>query len=243
MHGSSRDSVVGRAGLHAGAAGHALRIDERLVRRRPTRLAVEAAALDGQREGALHFLAGPHAARADDAFGRIESEIRIRFVAVSRPLVSHGRVRRHRQLHVAHARAGRTAARHVTCRIRSRHWRRRSGSRAGGRRCRAPSRRLRICFSRSVWVDTTMPGADRRGARRRRAGACPWISTRQSRQEPKASTDVRGAELWAPGSRLSIAARMIEVPAGTADAAGRRWSGSPTLAPICWPACRNRVLR
>ena len=38
---------------------------------------VEAAAGDGQREGALHFLAGAHAARADDAFGGIEGEIRI----------------------------------------------------------------------------------------------------------------------------------------------------------------------
>ncbi len=30
---------------------------------------------DGQREGALHLLAGPHAARADDALGGIEREI------------------------------------------------------------------------------------------------------------------------------------------------------------------------
>ena len=35
----------------------------------------EAAAVDGQREGALHLLAGAHAARADDAFGGIEGEI------------------------------------------------------------------------------------------------------------------------------------------------------------------------
>ena len=37
----------------------------------------EAAAGDGQREGALHLVAGAHAARADDALGRIEVEIGI----------------------------------------------------------------------------------------------------------------------------------------------------------------------
>jgi hypothetical protein len=42
--------------------------------------AVEAPALDGQREGALHFLAGAHAARADDALGRIIGEIGIGLV-------------------------------------------------------------------------------------------------------------------------------------------------------------------
>ncbi len=41
---------------------------------------IEAAAGDGERERALNFLASPHAARADDAFGRIEAEIRIRIV-------------------------------------------------------------------------------------------------------------------------------------------------------------------
>ena len=40
----------------------------------------EAAAGDGQREGSLHFLAGPHAARADDAFRRLVGEIRIGIV-------------------------------------------------------------------------------------------------------------------------------------------------------------------
>ncbi len=66
----------GRAGLHAGAAGHAFAGQERLVHAGGD-LGREAAALDGQREGALHFLAGPHAARANDALRRIEVEIRI----------------------------------------------------------------------------------------------------------------------------------------------------------------------
>ncbi len=39
---------------------------------------LEAAALDGERERALHLLAGAHAARADDAACRIELEIRVR---------------------------------------------------------------------------------------------------------------------------------------------------------------------
>ena len=44
--------------------------------------------------------------------------------------------------------------------------------------------------------------------------ARPAISTRQSRQEPKASTESVAQSLgtWVP---ISIAARMIEVPAGT----------------------------
>ena len=41
---------------------------------------VEAAAVDRQRERALRLLAGAHAARADDALGRVEGEVRVRFV-------------------------------------------------------------------------------------------------------------------------------------------------------------------
>ena len=69
----------GRAGLHAGAAGHAFGVQETLAHagRDP---AVEAAARNRQREGALHFLAGAHAARADDAFRGIVGEIRVRFI-------------------------------------------------------------------------------------------------------------------------------------------------------------------
>ncbi len=68
------DQRRGRAGLHAGAARHALGIEEPvLLAGRDDR--GEAAPVDGQREGALHLFAGPHAARADDALGRIEGEI------------------------------------------------------------------------------------------------------------------------------------------------------------------------
>ena len=69
---------VGRAGLDAGAAGDALRIHEQHVAGRDLR--GEAAAADGQRERALDFLAGAHAARADDALRRVEAEVRVRFV-------------------------------------------------------------------------------------------------------------------------------------------------------------------
>ena len=64
----------GGAGLHAGAARDAFGVEERLLLRRRDH-GVEAAAGDGQRERALHLLAGPHAARADDALGRLEGEI------------------------------------------------------------------------------------------------------------------------------------------------------------------------
>ena len=69
----------GRAGLHAGAAGDAFGAQETLAHagRDP---AVEAASGNRQREGPLHFLAGADAARADDAFGRIVSEVGVGFV-------------------------------------------------------------------------------------------------------------------------------------------------------------------
>ncbi|MHC2491490.1 hypothetical protein ACVII0_005282 [Sinorhizobium meliloti] len=67
------------ASLHAGAAGDAFGGNEILVHAGGD-ARIEAAAADRQREGALHFLAGPHAARADDALGRIIGEIRVRFV-------------------------------------------------------------------------------------------------------------------------------------------------------------------
>src|SRR5690606_26292603 len=70
----------GRTGLHAGTAAHTVRREE-VVAGNPRRdPAVEAASLDGQGEGALHLLAGPHAARADDAFLRIVAEVGIAVV-------------------------------------------------------------------------------------------------------------------------------------------------------------------
>ena len=70
------DQRCRRTGLHAGAAGHAFGFHERLVFARRHH-GGEAAPVDGQRERALHFLAGSHAARADDAFARVEGEIGI----------------------------------------------------------------------------------------------------------------------------------------------------------------------
>ena len=65
-----------RAGLHAGAARHAFKLEERPgLARRDEQL--KAAPGDGQRESALHLLACPHAARTDDAFRRLVGEIGI----------------------------------------------------------------------------------------------------------------------------------------------------------------------
>ena len=73
------DERGGRASLDAGAAGDAFRFEEglRLPCRNP---APEAAPVDRQREGALHFLAGANAAVANDAFRRIVAEIGVGFV-------------------------------------------------------------------------------------------------------------------------------------------------------------------
>ena len=64
----------GRAGLHACTAGNALGIEEVFTdTRRDFRL--EAAALDRQRERALHLVAGAYTARAHDALARIELKV------------------------------------------------------------------------------------------------------------------------------------------------------------------------
>ena len=69
----------GGAGLDAGAAGDAFGSEEVLVHAGGD-VRGEAAAVDGERERALHLFAGAHAARAHDALGRIEGEIGVRFV-------------------------------------------------------------------------------------------------------------------------------------------------------------------
>ena len=73
------DERRGRASLDAGTAGDALGIDELLVHAR-RHLGLEAAAGDRERKRPLHLVAGAHAARADDALGRIEGEVRVRLV-------------------------------------------------------------------------------------------------------------------------------------------------------------------
>ena len=180
----------GRAGLHAGAARHAFGAEEIVGERAGRDLGVEAAALDGQREGALHFLAGAHAARADDAFRRIEGEVRV----ASRPSPAWcGSRRRSRSA----PRAGRP--RPPCPAARSRRWRRRSGSRADGRRCRAPSRpcgsasaarsgSTRPCPARPAWC--------RRRACRRGRRSRPGRGGRSRR--PRRN---RWRRAWAPGCR------------------------------------------
>ncbi|MCY1411168.1 hypothetical protein D9M71_265500 [compost metagenome] len=69
----------GRAGLHAGAAGHAFGVEEVLAAG-GGHAGFEATAADGQGEGALGFLAGAHAAVADDALARVVVEIGVGYV-------------------------------------------------------------------------------------------------------------------------------------------------------------------
>ena len=83
------DQRLGRAVLHAGAAGDAIGVHEGL------RLACGhggfiAAAVDGQGVGPLDVLTGAHAAVADDALRWIEDEIRVRIVAGLGPPLPRG---------------------------------------------------------------------------------------------------------------------------------------------------------
>ena len=76
----------GRTGLHAGAAGHAIGIEKGLLGPR-AHMGVEPAPGDGQGKRALHFIASTHTARADDAFARIESEVRIALVFLGHAVI------------------------------------------------------------------------------------------------------------------------------------------------------------
>src|SRR5579872_7425744 len=69
----------GRAGLDAGAAGHAFGAEKAFVNAGRD-AAVEATAGNGQCKGALNLLAGANATRADDALGRLIGKIWIRLV-------------------------------------------------------------------------------------------------------------------------------------------------------------------
>jgi hypothetical protein len=68
-------------------------------------------------------------------------------------------------------------------------------------------------FSRSVCVFTTMPGMTG-VVQEDGVPARPSISTRQRRQEPKAST-ISVAQSFGMAMPASIEARMIDVPSGT----------------------------
>src|SRR5690606_37735142 len=81
-----------RTRLHAGAAADALGGEE-VVRILPSGdHRGEATTVDGQREGPLDLVARTHAARADDAFRRVEVEVGVRLVGreaeMVRPLVA-----------------------------------------------------------------------------------------------------------------------------------------------------------
>src|SRR6185312_5411310 len=73
----------GWTGLDARPAGDALGLEERLVLAGGN-LGGQAAALDGEREGPLHLIAGAHAARANNALLGVEGEVRIALVAGQR---------------------------------------------------------------------------------------------------------------------------------------------------------------
>ena len=83
------DQRGGGAGLHAGAAGDAFAGHERFVLAGGD-AGGEAAAIDGEREGALHFLAGAHAAAAHDAFGGVVVEVRVGLVLFGMDVVGAG---------------------------------------------------------------------------------------------------------------------------------------------------------
>src|SRR5690606_13235871 len=66
-----------RTGLNAGAAAHAFGREEIVIGLAGADLRGESATVDGERESALDFVASTHAARADDALGRVEIEVGI----------------------------------------------------------------------------------------------------------------------------------------------------------------------
>ena len=100
---------------------------------------------------------------------------------------------------------------------RSRRWPRRSGSRADGRRCRAPSR---PCAAASAARSGCAPPCPRRPA---------WCRRRACRRGPRSRPGRGGRSRTPPACRwrrasgsscpARLAARMIEVPAGTVTAA------------------------
>jgi hypothetical protein len=149
---------------------------------------------DGQREGALHLLAGAHAARADDALGRVEGEVGVGLVLGIQAGWPRRRAPGCRRRSRSARRAGRP--RRPCPAARSRRWRRRSGSRAGGRRCRAPSRPRSFA---SAWASGCAPSCRARTGVVHEAGVPlrPSISTRHRRQEPKAP-GCRWRTAWAP---------------------------------------------
>ena len=191
-------------------------------------LGVEAAALDGQREGALHLLAGAHAARADDALRRIEGEVRVGLVlgllGVVLAVVAVA--------HVAQA----DGARHVL-----------QLAVAVGGAGQAVERMVGDVELHHALADLLQPlglgrhhhaRRDRRGAGGGRAGAA--LRSRPGRagrsRTPRPMSVAQSLGTWMPAS---IAARMIEVPAGTVT--GLAVDGErDRLGRLADAACRSR---
>ena len=86
----------------------------------------------------------------------------------------------------------------------------------------------RMSFSRDVCVLTTMPGATG-VVHDEGVPARPSISTRQRRQEPKAST-MSVAQSFGMAIPASMEARMIDVPSGTVTVK------PSTVSVTCFPA-------
>ena len=186
------DQRRGRAGLHAGAAGHAFgtRGSSRPCPARPW--LSKPRPCDRQRECALHFLAGAHAARADDALRRIEGEIRVGLVVLrrwpSRVVLALVAV-----AHLAQA----DRARHVL-----------QFAVAVGGAGQAVERMIGDVELHHALAELLQPlglGVHHHARRdRRRAGggvpARPSISTRHRRQEPKASSMsvAQSLGIWMP---------------------------------------------
>ena len=138
---------------------------------------------------------------------------------------------------VAHLAQRRPRRRHPA--IRNCRWRSRSGSRADGRRCTAPSRRGAAGARFSVAVCDLHARRDRRGAGGRRAGAALDLHQAEAagcRSCPAMSV----AQSFGTLMPASIAARMIEVPSGTVTS----WPSMVSVTVFVRrdvPACRSRV--
>ena len=167
---------AGGTGFDAGAAGHTLRLEERLLLRGGD-ARIDAAAFDRQRERALRVFAGAHAARADDAQVVVEAEIRIAGV---------DRLRRVEVARRRRASAKRDSSMPCAAASVSSSQRLLSGQLPMGcSETYSSSTPRRSLLTASLAVRTFMPAAT---SVVHEAGnpLRPSISTRQTRQEPKA---------------------------------------------------------
>ena len=192
-------------------------------------LRVEAAALDGQRERALDLVAGAHAARADDARGRVEGEVGVGVVDRGVQVVVPVR---------AVADLAQPDRRRPWPAARSRRRPARSGSRPGGRRGRAPRRRGAASSSRGVWVATACPA--RPGWCTRRACPCARRSRPGTAGTSRTARGESVAHSLGTSTPASAAARMTEVPGGHRDRAAVDLDLDGLPGPAV-PGCRSRA--